>query len=115
MRERRYILNATTEEAGRNPACKLSHPARLRHRIEHPEKSVESEHAAASRLALVVNREQERVGQQQIVESIGGEVAGIDVAHNLVGKQGIEKQVEQQHEMVSVRSGPHPIGLNRLD
>src|SRR5713101_2649715 len=81
VRERGHVLESTTEDAWRDPACILSDPAGLRYRTRLKEIGVEPEHAAPSRSIGIVHveRKQKGVGEQGCVQGIGGEMTVDDL------------------------------------
>src|SRR5438128_772932 len=103
MGERGYVLETGAENSRRNPARELRDPARLGHCVEDAEEGMETKHAATGKLALIVDGEQEGVGQQEVVQRVGSEITRVDVVHHLVVKESVEQQIQQQDEVTAVR------------
>ena len=92
-----YILKITSEKSRRNPARIDGHPAGLGRAAGIKEVSMEPKHAATGRNAAAVDAKQESVGQEQYIETIGGELTGVDLIVDHNGQNDLIKE-QVQHE-----------------
>src|SRR6185437_126471 len=112
MTERGYVLESSTEETGRNPACELTNEAMLREcPVEISKIGVEAQNAAATGgigISLV-EVEQKGVGIERHVHRIGAEIAQIDFIHFAVVKKGVEQWAQHQDKGTAIRGSSREV------